>query len=929
MDGIKLTLNKKQYHFFGLSETKLKSSAPVGPIKVPGYNFIRHSLPAGRGRGAKTCGGVGLYVAKHIKATPVIKSSFDAAVPIAQRLEYLVVKAKINYCDIGIVVLYNPSSNNPSFIQNYEKLLLDLLELNFDRIYIVGDFNINVTATQLSFNNLAVKRLHDVFNLTVLNTPPTRITDTTATTIDLLVTDSPQTIVKSTTAAGSSISDHEIVYLIADMRVRKPTPQRVIFRNFRRVDQVRLQADFQSRNHQAILECEDVNRKAELVTSELQSLLDRHVPQTTVFVRDERTPWITNEIVQAVTLRDLAFKLYSRNPNRARGDRQWRDYCVKRDRASTLVTAAKRRYADRNFSPDLPAKKLWCNLRRDGVHNSSKQTASDTPIDVEQLNQYFSEGHVQLTGGQPLDRSNLRNGNAVDVGSRPTLHRFRFRHTDAVDVAKKMFEIETNAAGSDNIPISFVKMLCPFVFPILVNLYNATIDARTFPTVWKKAIVTPLPKTSNATEPKDFRPISVLPAISKVLEKVLLAQITDFLDSADPCLLAKHQSGYRAHHSTTTALTKVVHDIYSNLDNNCCTVMVLVDFSLAFNCVRHTRLQQKLRQEFGFDESAAQLIESFLGNRSQAVKHGDGLSTDRRLFDGTPQGSCLSALLFGMYINSLPSALKCEYHLYADDLQIYVSGPTENVDRLVQAMNEDLAAVANWSSVNGLSPNPRKTQAIIFSKDGQVVPGAEIKFCGQTITLSTTVTNLGLLLDSNLKWKEQVNRVTMKAYNTLRTFRRFGSVLSQPVRLKLVQAVIIPMFTYCDIVYHPGLTVALKEQLHRCFKSSIRFVFKMNRYDTTAAVRNAVLGHDLPENYHRRICCFLYNAWNKKLPDYILEHLQRGQMERARAYLLPRHTTSGKKSVLISGIPFWNQLPADVKGKTSIHSFKESLRRFH
>lgn len=460
-----------------------------------------------------------------------------------------------------------------------------------------------------------------------------------------------------------------------------------------------------------------------------------------------------------------------------------------------------------------------------------------------------------------------------------------------------------------------------------MHLFNAIIDSRTFPTVWKKAIVTPLPKTSNASEPKDFRPISVLPAISKVLEKILLVQITGFLQTADPHLLAKHQSGYRAHHSTTTAMTKVVHDIYNNFDNNYCTVMVLVDFSLAFNCVKHTKLQQKLRREFDFDDSAVQLIESFLRNRSQAVKHGNSVSTDKSLSDGTPQGSCLSALLFSVYINSLPLALKCEYHMYADDVQIYLSGPIESVDRLVRAINDDLVSIANWATGNGLFPNPKKTQAIIFCKEGQVVPGVDIKFCGETINLSSKVVNLGLLLDNNLKWKEQINSITMKAYNTLRTFRRFGSVLSQPIRLKLVQAVIMPMFTYCDIVYYPGLTATLKDQLHRCFKSSIRFVYRMNRYDTTAAVRNSILGHDLPDNYHQRICCFLYKAWNKKLPEYILEHLQRGQMERTRTYLLPVHTTSKKKSVLIYGIPCWNQLPADVKSKPSIESFKQTLGR--
>lgn len=203
------------------------------------------------------------------------------------------------------------------------------------------------------------------------------------------MTDSPQSIVKSTTAAGSSISDHEIIYLITDIRVRKPNPHRVVFRNMRRVDQVQLQADFQARDHQPILECADVNMKAEMVTTEMQYLLERHAPQRTIFVRDQRTPWISNEIIQAVALRDLAYKLYARNPNRARGDRNWQDYCVQRDRAATLVATAKRRYANKNFAPELPAKKLWSNLRRDGIHNSSKQSENDAVFDANLLNEFF------------------------------------------------------------------------------------------------------------------------------------------------------------------------------------------------------------------------------------------------------------------------------------------------------------------------------------------------------------------------------------------------------------------------------------------------------------------------------------------------------------------------------------------------------------
>lgn len=154
------------------------------------------------------------------------------------------------------------------------------------------------------------------------------------------------------------------------------------------------------------------------------------------------------------------------------------------------------------------------------------------------------------------------------------------------------------------------------------------------------------PKVTNPAEPKDLRPINVLPAIFKVLEKILLEQIIGYVEDIDHQLLASNQSGYRKGFSTTTALAKVTHDIYDHFDNEQCTFMVLVDFSLAFNYVDHRKLQRKLREEFCFSLGECELLSAFLEQRTQAVRKGNVTSPQRPVADGTSQGSCLSALLF-------------------------------------------------------------------------------------------------------------------------------------------------------------------------------------------------------------------------------------------------------------------------------------------
>lgn len=823
-----------------------------------------------------------------------------------------------------MVVVYNPSCSNPNFSSSYEKLLLDLLEQDFDRTYIVGDFNVNVAASTPSTNLYALRQINSTFKLIVLPTGPTRITENSSTTIDLLITNSPDTVIKSKTASANAISDHEIVYLLANIKVRKPAAQTVLVRNMRGIDQLQLQAAFEEKDTRPFYDAVDVDAKVAWMGEELNELLQRFAPERSIIVRDRRTPWITNEIEQAVALRDLAFALYRRNPNRTRGDVRWRDYTSKRNRASSLVMAAKRRYAEQHFSTNLPAKTLWSNLRREGIHNNPKKNAPVEGTDAEELNQFFAEGHREHQEEnhyppvvQLQHRSEPDHGvNALD-----------FRHTDANEVCRMVYEIQTNATGSDGIPISFVKLLCPFILPLLAHLFNLIIDTSLFPSAWKKGIITPIPKSPNPTQPKDFRPISVLPAISKVLEKILLAQITAHLNEANPPLLARNQSGYRKGFSTTTALTKVVHDIYSNFDDNRCTVMVLVDFSLAFNCVDHRLLKSKLLNEFKFSRTACELISSFLRGRTQAVRLGNVLSAEKEVLDGTPQGSCLSAILFSLYINSLPEILRCEWQLYADDLQIYLSGPADDVDRLVRTINEDLGSIVEWAKRNRLSPNPKKTQAIVFSRNGSVTPRQDIIFNGMVIPLSNHVTNLGLHMDSKLSWTHQVNDIMMKVYNTLRTFRKFATVLTLPTRLKLVQAVVMPFFTYADIVYYPGLSAALREQLHRCFKSTVRFVHNLRRRDTTVAVRHSILGHDLPTNYRLRVCCFMKQAYERSLPGYLMQHIQHGRQERTAGLIVPRHTTSSGKSVLVNGAICWNGLPTTVKQERRLMVFKRAVTR--
>lgn len=231
--------------------------------------------------------------------------------------------------------------------------------------------------------------------------------------------------------------------------------------------------------------------------------------------------------------------------------------------------------------------------------------------------------------------------------------------------------MSSNALGLDGISLKMINCLRPFLLPALEDIVNFSLQNGTFPKIWKHALVIPLPKTSNPSSPADFRAISILPCLSKILESAVLAEVTGFLNRFS--LLDKFQSGFRARHSTTTALTKVIDDIGRELDKGKLTLMVLFDFTKAFDSISHKILLEKMRI-LGFSDSVIAWFRSYLNGRSQVVSSAGSISQSRPVCQGVPQGSILGPILFSLFVNDLSRHLShVNYHFYADDLQIYAS----------------------------------------------------------------------------------------------------------------------------------------------------------------------------------------------------------------------------------------------------------------
>ena len=267
------------------------------------------------------------------------------------------------------------------------------------------------------------------------------------------------------------------------------------------------------------------------------------------------------------------------------------------------------------------------------------------------------------------------------------------------------------SSGIGDLGSRLLKDIFLYIPEILVNVFNKVLAKKHFPDSWKIATVIPLPKIENPRSPSELRPISLLPIIGKIMEKIIHDQLKSYLEQNN--LLAHQQHGFRKNHSTQSACAKFVDDIMLHLDRGERPIAVFLDIKKAFDTINHQILINKLKL-LKIGKNSLDLLGNYLENRKQCVLYKNVLSEKLNLTTGVPQGSTLGPLLFLVYINDLPDILlnsKCL--LFADDTVLYLG--KNNSEEVYNEIQQDLDAVNAWCNNNQITLNQAKTEYISFS----------------------------------------------------------------------------------------------------------------------------------------------------------------------------------------------------------------------
>jgi len=488
-----------------------------------------------------------------------------------------------------------------------------------------------------------------------------------------------------------------------------------------------------------------------------------------------------------------------------------------------------------------------------------------------------------------------------------------------------------------------VKKCVAVLVPFLTLIINLSLSESVVPEELKLALIVPILKKIGLDLEvlNNYRPVSILSFLSKLLERVVLSQLLDHLSLND--LFELYQSSYKKWHSTETALVQVHDNILRALDENDGVILILLDQSAAFDTVDHRILLNRLERKYGIRNGALQWFHSYLENRSQVVVLDGSYSEKADLQYGVPQGSILGPVLFTLYTQPLVEIFLrrgINYHLYADDIQFYLTfNLNEHCNSFPAAQREVedcIYEVQSWLSSNFLKLNNDKTEILILrtnKHDSITDLNVPFDLGGCNITCKEVVKNIGCFMDCRLGMESHINNVARTCFMCIRQLYKVKKYVPPQSLKKLVHALVINRVDYLNGLYG-GLPLGTTARLQRCLNSAARLISGKNRRESVTPVLKDL--HWLPVKYRIqfKLLVLIHKVVKHKSPMYLLNSLTLYSPTRDLRSLNDvtfvvdevRYKKYGGRRFSVYGAKLWNDLPRYIRTISSTVTFRKKLK---
>ncbi len=849
----------------------------------------------------------------------------------------MIISCTYKKSSLNFVSIYRPpDSSLPLFHDDFMDLVSFVSAFPSCTI-ISGDFNLHMDSSTCPKAS-AFKSLLDSCALTQHVDFPTHLHGHT---LDLAITPSDFTGLNSV-QKGCFLSDHCCILAHLDFNTAPPASSRTItYRKYNKIDSDALQSDLLESDliqHPS----DNIDQLYDQYHDTLSSLLDKHAPIKSKTFSKSKPKWIDDSFLNAKRQKRQYERSWRRNKtplNRSKLRKQI-NYCNRH-----LEKSKSNFYSGLIKQNEGNPKKLWNELNK--ILHRTPVSALPDHVSEKSLANTFSDFFITkiskirdlFTGVSP---------SAVSP-DKPPKSLEDFNLVSEPDVWKFILESPTKSCQLDPWPTFLVKDYVDILLSPITKLVNISLRDGIFPHRFKEAVVTPLIKKSSLpkNELKNYRPVSGLCFISKLVERVVAAQVKSHLELND--LNNNLQSAYSSGHSTETALLSIKNDIHLSLSKGLPTALILLDLSAAFDTIDHDLLLERLSTWFGFTRTVSKWFLSYISCRKQSVKIGNTLSEPVSLDFGVPQGSVLGPILFTLYTTPLSKVISSHkyirHHLYADDTQIYIELTPINAEVAIPHLQECLREVQAWMASNKLKLNPDKTEFIVFGSPDQRSKLAglfPIDILGNSISPSDNVRNLGVLFDSDFSFSKQVSNITKSCFVQLRDLRRIRNQMSLSVATTLANALVSSRLDYCN-----SLLNSLKQREFNRLKaiqnSLCRIVTKTSKFShITPALKSL---HWLPilERVEFKTCVLVHKSLHTSKPSYFSPYIERYSCVFRTRRSKPENNYLSKpvydSNIHCSKVHFdnsfayyapnlWNSLPPEIRSITKLYTFRKALKTY-
>lgn len=887
IDEFRYIFESSNVHVICVSETWFDAKVKDGCYSLHGYRIFRADRNSNGG-------GIAIYVRNNIRCKVVKKTKKD------DKVEYLFLELYNGNERLLLGNVYRPNRyiETESFFSK-----LSSITVGYTNILIAGDFNSNILVESKFSDEMKCIGLDPVNT-----TNPTHFSRYASTLLDIFFTNSIWKILMFEQISAPVFSKHDLIFTTLDF-LSTSTEKKYSYRDFGNINYDSLSEKLIQIPWDSTFYMPAVDEQLQFIQGNIIQLYDEFVPIKTRTKRVATTAdkWFSPEIKRLIELRNMAYTRWKR----FRTSALLSAFRTLRNKVNTNIRIAKSSYYKDRFSNCLDSKSRWREIRAIGVVGDTfdYHTAAED-VDIDAINRKFVDLPVPVANVNPYVN--------YPMGDTSTI--FNFNCVTQSEVYESFLSIKSNAISYDGVHPKFIKIIFPTILPYITNLFCTIITKSSYPAIWKHAKIVPIPKTDN-----EFRPIAILPFLSKIFERIMHNQLSIFLNNNN--LLTSRQSGFRPFHSCVSALIDVTEDIRSQIDNGEVAFLILLDHSKAFDTVNTDILISKLKNFLNFSSTATKLVASYLNQRSQSVFYGGKISSSIVLTRGVPQGSILGPLLYSIYANDLPTQLEyCNVQMYADDVQLYISCKTSEIDDCVRKINRDLRNVHDWATSNGLCLNPSKSKCLLVTKRTMTLPLVpDLILGGSRIVRVTSTKNLGVILNDKLEWSDHVNVATAKVYGMLRNLWSTQSFIPIEIRMLLAKTYLVPTLLYgCELFTNCDSTSMRK--LRVAFNSITRYIYGLRRFDSISHYAKQVFGVSFEFLLQCRSLIYLHKIIYTRQPKYLYDRLIFLRSNRGNRIKQQRYRTElSKQHFYINTIRIWNQLPLHLQRIENATQFKKYI----